>query len=131
MRGLKVDHLVAMMDFLYSGEAKVLQENLDNFLAFANELQLKDLIGDQNINDDVKHSLSPKKGLEEGFFSQVKPSLQRIGQIQAETFNEREVKNKPKRTDFVYNNKGTCKFYRIGYYKEGENDQDFHLQINN
>ena len=102
MRGLKVDHLVAMMDFLYSGEAKVLQENLDNFLAFANELQLKDLIGDQNIHDDVKHSLSPKKGLEEGFFSQVKPSLQRIGQIQAETLIEREVKNKPKRTDFVF-----------------------------
>ena len=102
MRGWKVDHLAAMMDFLYYGEAKVLQENLDNFLAFANELQLKDLIGDQNIHDDVKHSLSPKKGLEEGFFSQVKPSLQRIGQIQAETFNEREVKNKPKRTDFVF-----------------------------
>ena len=66
MRGLKVDHLAAMMDFLYYGEAKVLQENLNNFLAFANELQLKGIIGDQNIHDDVKHSLSPEKGLEKG-----------------------------------------------------------------
>ena len=94
MRGLKADHLAAMMDFLYSGEAKVLQENLDNFLAFANELQLKDLLGDQKVHDDVKRSLSPGKGLEERGLSQVKPSLLRIGQIQAETFNEREVENK-------------------------------------
>ena len=101
MRGLKVDHLVAMMDFLYSGEAKVLQEDLDNFLAFANELQLKDLIGDQNIHDDVKHSLSLEKGLEEGGLSQVKPSVQRIGQIRTETLNEREVENKLERTDFL------------------------------
>ena len=97
-----MDHLVAMMDFLYSGEAKVLQENLDNFLAFANELHLKDLIGDQKIHDDVKRSLSPGKGLEERGLSPVKPSLQRIGQIQAKTFNEREVENKLERTDFLF-----------------------------
>ena len=64
---------------------------------------MKDLIGDQNINDDdVKHSLSPEKGLKEGGLSQVKPSVQRIGQIQTETFNERKVKNKLERTDFLF-----------------------------
>merc|ERR1719509_337986 len=45
MRGLKSDNLVAMIDFLYFGEANVYQENLDSFLAVAEELQLKGLMG--------------------------------------------------------------------------------------
>ena len=43
MRALKSDDLVAMMDFLYFGEANVFQENLDSFLALAGELKLKGL----------------------------------------------------------------------------------------
>ena len=46
MRGLKSEDLVAIMDFLYFGEANVLQENLDTFLALAEELRLKGLSGD-------------------------------------------------------------------------------------
>merc|ERR1719319_919402 len=34
-----------MLDFLYFGEANVYQENLDSFLAVAEELQLKGLMG--------------------------------------------------------------------------------------
>jgi len=45
MRGLKSEDLVAMIDFLYFGEANVYQENLDSFLAVAEELQLKGLMG--------------------------------------------------------------------------------------
>ena len=40
MRGLKSKDLVAMIDFLYLGEANVHQENLDSFLAVADELKL-------------------------------------------------------------------------------------------
>ena len=61
MRGVNMDDLVAMMDFLCCGEANVLQENLDTFLALANELQLKGLTGDCNTSDDVNRSQSPKK----------------------------------------------------------------------
>ena len=43
MRGLKSKDLVAMADFLYHGEANLYQENLDSFLAVAEELQLKGL----------------------------------------------------------------------------------------
>ena len=51
MRGLKSDDLIAMVDFLYCGEANVDQENLDSFLAIAEELQLKGLRGtDEDIN---------------------------------------------------------------------------------
>ena len=45
MRGVKSDDLIAIVDFLYCGEANVDQENLDSFLAIAEELQLKGLRG--------------------------------------------------------------------------------------
>merc|ERR1712129_73907 len=44
MRGLKLEDLVAIVDFLYLGEANVYQENLDSFLALSEELQLKGLM---------------------------------------------------------------------------------------
>ena len=45
MRGVKSDDLLAIVDFLYRGEANVFQENLDSFLAIAEELQLNGLMG--------------------------------------------------------------------------------------
>ena len=45
MRGMKSHDLLAIVDFLYCGEANVFQENLDSFLAAAEELQLKGLMG--------------------------------------------------------------------------------------
>ena len=45
MRGMKSEDLLAIVDFLYRGEANVFQENLDSFLAFAEEFQLKGLMG--------------------------------------------------------------------------------------
>ena len=43
MRGMKSIDLVALVDFLFFGEAKVLQENLNSFLDVAGDLQLKGL----------------------------------------------------------------------------------------
>ena len=45
MRGMKSNNLLAILDFLYRGEANVLQDDLDSFLALAEELQLKGLMG--------------------------------------------------------------------------------------
>ena len=45
MRGVKSEDLLAIVDFLYCGEANVFQENLDSFLAIAEELKLKGLMG--------------------------------------------------------------------------------------
>ena len=41
MRGVRSEDLSAIMDFLYQGEANILQDNLDSFLIIAEELQLK------------------------------------------------------------------------------------------
>ena len=50
---MKSDDLLAIVDFLYCGEANVYQENLDSFLAIAEDLQLKGLTGQAN-DDEVK-----------------------------------------------------------------------------
>ena len=76
MRGVKLDQLLAILDFLYCGEAKVYQEQLDSFLAIANELKLKGLTGEQKEHNTshvtathefkkepigVRHSEPPKQ----------------------------------------------------------------------
>ena len=48
MRGVKSDDLLSIVDFLYRGEANVFQENLDSFLAIAEDLHLKGLMGKSN-----------------------------------------------------------------------------------
>ena len=52
MRGIKSEDLDAIMDFLYCGEAKVFQGNLDSFLAIAEELQLKGLMGKSDMDEE-------------------------------------------------------------------------------
>ena len=48
MKGIKSNDMIAIVDFLYFGEANVYQENLDSFLAIAEELQLKGLEGSKD-----------------------------------------------------------------------------------
>jgi len=52
MRGVKSADLVAIVDFLYYGEANVNQENIDAFLAIAEELKLKGLTGNKQDGTD-------------------------------------------------------------------------------
>merc|ERR1712129_256529 len=64
MRGLTSEDLVAMIDFLYFGEANVYQKNLDSFLAVAEELQLKGLMGsgaEEEVEDVNKKNMVEKR----------------------------------------------------------------------
>ena len=58
MRGIKSNDLVTIMDFLYFGEAKILQDSLDSFLALAEELNLKGLSGSSH---EEPHQSEPQK----------------------------------------------------------------------
>ena len=53
MRGLRSEDLMAIVDFLYHGEANVCQENLDSFLALAEELELKGLSGNSEREPEM------------------------------------------------------------------------------
>ena len=59
IRGMRFEHLLAIVDFLYRGEASVFQDDLDSFLAIAEELQLKGLM-DRRVEDKL---LSSYQGL--------------------------------------------------------------------
>ena len=69
MRGIKSEILLAIVDFLYCGKANVCQENLDSFLAIAEELKLKGLMGqiedvekkaERNDIDQTPQQMNPK-----------------------------------------------------------------------
>ena len=55
--------MLAIIDFLYCGEANVFQENLDSFLAIAEQLQLKGLMGktEEKLGDVVEERPSVAK----------------------------------------------------------------------
>ena len=56
MRGLQTQNLLAIMDFIYHGEANIFQDNLDQFLALAKELELRGLTG--TTEDEVVQKIS-------------------------------------------------------------------------
>ena len=59
MRGVKSDHLSWIVDFLYKGEVNIDQENLNEFLALADDLQPKGLT--ETGGNDVEESLKPQE----------------------------------------------------------------------
>ena len=70
MRGLKAEDLVAMVDFLYFGEANVNQESLDVFLGLTEELRLKGLTGSSKEGHAAEQKYldnanTPEKNIEE------------------------------------------------------------------
>ena len=77
MRGTKSEDLLAIIDFLYFGEANVFQDNLDSFLAVAEELKLKGLMG-QTEDDEKKTEnsfIDPTPGQKNQSYKMEKSSL--------------------------------------------------------
>ena len=60
LKGMKSEELVAMLDFLYYGEANVYQDDLDAFLAIAEEFQLKGLTGKLDEEEVKEENPKPK-----------------------------------------------------------------------
>ena len=78
MRGVKSADLLAIIDFVYSGEANVFQENLESFLAIAQELQLKGLIKEKAADDWlIQNETTVKMAVEQ----KEKPILKKEGNI--------------------------------------------------
>jgi len=95
MRGLKSEDLVAMMDFLYFGEANVFQENLDSFLAVAEELHLKGLMGsgaeEDKINNQTTVEKKPPKPKRNTFKKEVIETENYMTQVQSSAPQEGTV----------------------------------------
>ena len=79
MRGVKSENLMAMLEFFYFGEANVYQENLDTFLAFADELKLKGLNGsDQPRDTDITEQSVQDSGSSNYFSEPFVKDLQKM-----------------------------------------------------
>ena len=52
LEGVSSVDLKNVLDYVYEGEVKILQEDLDKFLAIANRLQLNGLIGGETTEED-------------------------------------------------------------------------------
>jgi len=64
LRGTNKKDIMSLLDFIYSGETQVPQEDLEDFMALANSLQVKGLIGeDMGTNDkpDIVDNLEQKE----------------------------------------------------------------------
>ena len=66
MRGMRTEDLTAIIDFLYHGEANVLQESLDSFLAIASELKLEGLMGlDEDEREKPKTETAKQRQMDQ------------------------------------------------------------------
>ena len=61
MRGLKSEDLVALIDFIYYGEANIINEELDSFLALAKEFESKCLTESSTENGSQAFNNKPLK----------------------------------------------------------------------
>ena len=62
MRGIKTTDLVAIVDFIYHGEANIIQEDLEGFLALAEELQLKGLTSSEQHKTELDQKTAKSTG---------------------------------------------------------------------
>ena len=60
MRGIKSKHLATVLDFLYRGEANIEQEDLELFLALAEEFKLKGLASSSQSEQEKNLSKTKK-----------------------------------------------------------------------
>ena len=80
MRGMKLEELVAILDFLYHGETNIDQENLNDFLIIAEELKLKGLSEcDQILPED------------ENYFDPTMPTVQPKWLQKSKEYNNKDV----------------------------------------
>lgn len=52
MKGMKAEALESVLDFLYNGEVNIYQEDLNDFMTLAEELELKGLTGQQSMENE-------------------------------------------------------------------------------
>lgn len=113
MRGLKAKDLTAIVDFIYHGEANILQDDLDDFLALAEELQLKGLAGDKGKEGSKEQTSKEESML---LFENKEESIQILDNKEPILILPKEeptqivVKNEPLQIHVKENHSNTKKF---------------------
>ena len=83
MRGVEFEQLSTLVDFLYLGEANVLQEKIESFLTIATELKLKGFSGEaQHHQEDGKDAIQPTRPKKEAKDKKIPAATQMVKQIE-------------------------------------------------
>ena len=98
MRGVSSVDLEAVINFLYFGEANISQENLESFLAIAQELQLKGLEGQTTA--DVEESQLERKIRELKKFGYSITPRENQSRIETKAEMKTEIKTKAELTAY-------------------------------
>ena len=88
MRGIKSSQLASVVDFMYYGEVSVYQEDLDAFLAVAEELQIKGLTG--NEAESKEERVHHKINLNQSHPKNRKPSAAKNSPVFDDSQTERQ-----------------------------------------
>jgi len=105
LKGVKIEDLQSIIDFLYVGEVNVAQENLNSFLTVAEELQIKGLTQNKSANTQNNHFKNQQKNL-----SSHKSNAFRLNQERETNTDDDEIVEVPakeRRTNFADNHEIT------------------------
>ena len=110
LRGIGVEDLVTMIEFLYTGEAKVGQENLEEFIATAKELKIKGVLDEEeSMQNQPDRNETPKKIRDD---SEKKLLLNSSGLPQSEDIDDKpSVHATTKTMAREYNKKSSVRSY--------------------
>ena len=124
MRGMKSEDLLAVVDFLYYGEVSIWKDNLDNFLAIANELSLKGMTKESseesNFNDEGSPPRTPEIKSDPEKVVEVTKALQDKKHLDGETLtvvSQTECKEN-ETTELVENNPNSPKQTKVALFDE-------------
>jgi len=91
MRGMTSEDLVAIVDFLYYGEANVYQESIDAFLAIAEELNLKGLTGNSSTKEVAEPQALPGKNKRKQVSQNINPKAERKEEFPSDPIAQTET----------------------------------------
>ena len=90
MKGVKYANLLAILEFLYRGEANLFQDDLDSFLAIAEELKLKGLTGVETAEAESNEARRP---VDRGFDQFIKGETSSLKQSSLSSTFDRGSRN--------------------------------------
>ena len=73
LKGVKYEYILSVLNFMYHGEVNVAQEELNSFLAVAEDLQVKGLSQNKEICAPAKQAVQPAKPAVQTAAKQVRP----------------------------------------------------------
>ena len=112
IRGLKSSDLASVVNFSYHGEVEILQEDLNDFLSIAEQLQLKGLVGAANKNEE-EANMKPLANHLIKQFNSFKTKIAPITQTYSEMFPKEEYNDAFNRSSLISDNLPTTQIANI------------------